>query len=147
MQQLDVKNAFLNGELKEEVFMDLPLGFEEVYEVRKVCRLKQALYGLKQSPKVWFDWFTWAVKSQGYLQIQANHTMFFKHLSNEQIVILIVYVYDIILTEDDVNELNRLKSFLAWEFEIKDLGALKYFLEMEFLKSKKGIFVHKGNMC
>ena len=64
--QLDVKNAFLNGDLTEEVFMDIPLGFERVYGMGKVCRLRKSLYGLKQSPRAWFDRFSKAVKCHGY---------------------------------------------------------------------------------
>ena len=79
LQQLDVKNAFLNGDLEEEVFMDLPLGFEEKFGEKKVCRLKKSLYGLKQSLRAWFDRFAKVVKLQGYVQSQADHTMFYKH--------------------------------------------------------------------
>jgi len=74
-QRLDVKNAFLNGTLEEEVYMDPPPGFEERYGTR-VCKLKKSLYGLKQSPRAWFERFTQFVKKQGYTQGKANHTMF-----------------------------------------------------------------------
>ena len=69
-------------------------------------------------------------------------TIFYKHLNEGKVVILIVYVDDIVLTGDDCNELEKLKGKLAEEFEIKDLGALKYFLGMEFARSKEGIFVN-----
>ena len=59
---MDVKNVFLNGELGEEVCMDLPPGFEGENSDRKVCRLKKSFYGLKQSPKDWFDWFAKSIK-------------------------------------------------------------------------------------
>jgi len=141
LHQLDVKNAFLNGDLEEEVFMSLPPGFEEHLGDGKVCRLRKSLYGLKQSPRAWFERFGKAVKGHGYTQSQADHTMFYKHSKEGKIAILIVYVDDIILTGDDLDELKRLKNVLANDFEIKDLGTLKYFLGMEFARSKKGIFV------
>ena len=141
LHQLDVKNAFLNGDLEEEVFMDLPPGFEGNHGKNKVCRLRKSLYGLKQSPRAWFERFGKAVKHYGYHQSQIDHTMFFKHSSTGKIAILIVYVDDIILTGDDSAKLERLKMVLACEFEIKDLGPLKYFLVMEFARSKKGICV------
>ncbi|KAH9753027.1 protein kinase domain-containing protein [Citrus sinensis] len=141
LQQLDVKNAFLNGELEEEVYMDLPPGFENEYGIEKVCKLKRSLYGLKQSPRAWFDRFTKSVHSFGYLQSQADHTMFFKHFTDGSVVILIVYVDDIILTGSNVIEMENLKKVLAREFEMKDLGPLRYFLGMEIARSSKGIFV------
>ena len=143
LHQLDVKNAFLNGDLEEEVFMSLPPGFEERLGVDKVCRLRKSLYGLKQSPRAWFERFGRAVRRHGYCQSQADHTMFYKHSKEGKIAILIVYVDDIILTGDDSAELKKLKERLVDEFEIKDLGALKYFLGMEFAKSKEGIFVNQ----
>ncbi|KAK5825993.1 hypothetical protein PVK06_020890 [Gossypium arboreum] len=140
LQQLDMKNAFLNGKLEEEVYMDPPPGFEEKFRTR-VCKLKKSLYGLKQSPQAWFERFTQVVKKQGYSQGQADHTMFYRHSQKGRIVVIIVYVDDIILTGDDVDEIRRLKEHLALEFEIKDLGPLKYFLGMKVARSKKGLVV------
>ncbi|RVX19263.1 Retrovirus-related Pol polyprotein from transposon RE1 [Vitis vinifera] len=137
---LDVKNAFLNGNLEEEVYMDPPPGFDEHFG-SKVCKLKKSLYGLKQSPRAWFERLTQFVKNQGYFQAQSDHTMFIKHSNDGKIAILIVYVDDIILTGDHVTEMDRLKKSLALEFEIKDLGSLRYFLGMEVARSKRGIVV------
>lgn len=99
--------------------MDLTPSFEGNLRSEKVCRLKKSLYGLKQSPRAWFERFENVVKRQGYYQSQADHTLFFKH-SRGKVVILIVYVDDIILTGDDCGELERLKGVLACDFEIKD---------------------------
>ncbi|KAL9434214.1 hypothetical protein AB3S75_028943 [Citrus x aurantiifolia] len=140
LNQLDVKNAFLNGDLEEEVYMEPPPGFNEKFG-SKVCKLKRSLYGLKQSPRAWFERFTNFVKSQGYDQGQSDHTLFTKRSIEDKISVLIVYVDDIILTGDDIVEMSRLKQNLAKEFEIKDLGQLKYFLGMEVARSKKGIVV------
>ena len=121
--------------------MDLPPGFKEKLEKKKVCGLKKSLYGLKQSPRDWFERFGKVIKLQGYIQSQADHTMFYKHSREGKIVVLIVYVDDIILTGDENLELERLKKTLTREFERKDLGPLIYFLGMEFARSKKGIFI------
>ena len=123
--------------------MNLPPGFEEKLGSNKVFKLKKSLYGLKQSPKAWFERFWKVVKNSGYCQSQADHTVFYKHSKDGKIAILIVYVDDIVLTGSDKEELERLKRRLAEEFEIKDLGALKYFLGMEFATSKEGIFVNQ----
>eukprot|EP00261_Vitis_vinifera_P033077 XP_019074320.1 PREDICTED: uncharacterized protein LOC109122264 [Vitis vinifera] len=135
-----MKNTFLNRDLEEEVYMDTPLGFDGNYD-SKVCKLRKSLYGLKQSPKAWFDKFAQSAKKQGYKQGETYHTLFVKFSSGGKIAILIVYVDDIILPGDDLIEMDRLKRSLATKFEIKDLGSLKYFLGMEVARSKKGIVV------
>ncbi|KAH9686548.1 hypothetical protein KPL70_014403 [Citrus sinensis] len=127
-------------DLKEEVYMDPPLGFFEKVG-SNACKLQKSLHGLKQLPRAWFEKFTMAVNRQGYRQSQADHTMFTRVSVKGKIIVLIVYVDDIILTGDDLVEMDRLKQSLATDFEIKDLGALKYFLRMEVVHSKKGIVV------
>ena len=139
LHQLDIKNAFLNGELKEEVYMTLPPGFEKG-RVDQVCKLKKSLYGLKQSPRAWFDRFSKVLKSEGYKQGLSDHTMFVKTEEGKK-CILIVYVDDIILTGDHIEEISRIKVALGKEFEVKDLGNLKYFLGMEVARSRLGIYV------
>ncbi|RVW63341.1 Retrovirus-related Pol polyprotein from transposon RE1 [Vitis vinifera] len=120
LQQLDIKNAFLNGDLEEEVYMEIPPGFEEVWQ-----RIR----------------FTKAVLKLGYKQGQADHTLFVKKSHAGKMAILIVYVDDIILSGNDMEELQNLKKYLSEEFEVKDLGNLKYFLGMEVARSRKGIVV------
>ena len=141
LYQLDVKNAFLNGDLEEEVYMDIPPGFGNSSNRGKVCKLYKSLYGLKQSPRTWFGKFTKSIIRNGYTQCQTDHTLFVKFSSDKRRAILIVYVDDIILTGDYKEELESLKHYLSKEFEIKDLGNLKYFLGMEIARSKHGIFV------
>lgn len=85
---MDVKNAFLNGELEEEVFIDVPPGFEEKCE-GKVCRPKKSLYGLKQSPRAWFEKFSKSIKNQGYKQGGSDHMMFVNHTSGGKMTILL----------------------------------------------------------
>ncbi|RVW55235.1 Retrovirus-related Pol polyprotein from transposon TNT 1-94 [Vitis vinifera] len=139
--QLDVKNVFLNGDLEEEVYMDIPAGLETTSNFNKVCRLRKSLYGLKQSPRAWFERFTKVVKGYGFVQCQSDHTLFVKHFLEGKLAIIIVYVDDIILTGDHEEKIDLLKKLLTKEFEIKDLGNLKYFLGMEIARSKKGIAV------
>ncbi|KAJ9541315.1 hypothetical protein OSB04_027821 [Centaurea solstitialis] len=141
LYQLDVKNAFLNGNLEEEVFMDIPSGFQNEKNKGLVCRLKRSLYGLKQSPRAWFEKFGGTMKHLRFIQGQADHTLFYKHSVKGEITILIVYVDDIIITGSDNVEIENVKKALAQAFEIKDLGVLKYFLGMEVARSKKGISI------
>ena len=138
--QLDVKNAFLHGDLQEEVYMTMPPGFKLADGHNFVCKLNKALYGLKQSPRAWFERFSSAMKRVGYTQSQADHTLFIKRCNNRTTA-LIVYVDDIVVTGDDQEEIHRLKTFLGTEFETKDLGSLRYFLGIEVCRSKRGVFI------
>ena len=108
LQQYDVKNAFLHGELEEEIYMSIPPGFSGS-DGNKVCRLKKALYGLKQSPCAWFGRFAKVMIANGYKQGQVDHTLFIKHSISRGVTTLIVYVDDIIVTGNDEKEKNTLK--------------------------------------
>ena len=98
---------------------------------------------IKAILKAWFDRFTKVVKNLGYNQAHANPALFYKRTTNGRITILSMYVDDIILNGDNIEEMKKFKTFLAKEFEIKDLGALKlfFFLGMEVARIKKGILV------
>lgn len=137
LHQFDVKNAFLNGNLEEEVYMELPPGVMDS-EKGKVCKLKKALYGLKQSPRAWFGRFTKSMKAFGYRQSNSDHTLFIKRKASK-LTALIVYVDDMVVTGSDTEEIEALKKYLSQEFEMKDLGQLKYFLGIEVARSIQGI--------
>lgn len=136
-----MKNAFLNSDLEDKIYIEIPSGFEMFNNSNKVYRLRKSLYGLKQSLKAWFESFTRAVKEHGYIQRHAGHILFTRQSKEGKIAILIVYVDDIIITRDYLKEMSILKKVLTKEFEAKDLDNLKYFLGMEVAQSKKGIFV------
>ncbi|KAI3703311.1 hypothetical protein L1987_73276 [Smallanthus sonchifolius] len=140
LHQFDVKNAFLHGDLKEEVYMSAPPGFAENFKGKEVCLLKKSLYGLKQSPRAWFGKFTLAMRDYGYKQSNADHTLFLKQ-KDGRVTCLIIYVDDMIITGDDEEEMKQLKRKLFSKFEMKDLGNLKYFLGIEVLRSNQGIFI------
>ncbi|CAJ2638271.1 unnamed protein product [Trifolium pratense] len=91
--------------------------------------------------ELWFEKFTHSMKKQGYIQGQADHTLFTKFSKDGKIVVLIVYVDDIVLTGDDIVEMARVKEKLAFDFEIKDLCSMRYFLGTEVARSKDGIVV------
>ena len=140
LNQYDIKNAFLHGDLKEEIYMQLPLGYEGNQNKGKVSKLRKALYGLKQSPRAWFRRFTQAMRSVGYKQSNSDHSLFFKHRMG-LITILLVYVDDIIITGNNFTEIKRLEDHLASNFQIMHLGPLKYFLGIEFARSSEGILM------
>ncbi|WKA05326.1 hypothetical protein VitviT2T_023300 [Vitis vinifera] len=141
LQQFDVKNVFLHGELSEEVYMNLPPGcMVSEKQCQKVCKLKKSLYGLKQSPRAWFGRFTKSMRAFGYRQSNSNHTLFLKK-QHGKITALIVYVDDMVVTGNDPKERKALQNYLSKEFEMKDLGHLKYFLGIEVSRSSEGIFL------
>ena len=131
LHQLNVKNAFLHGDLTEEIYMDIPPGYNQPGSLKKVCRLKKTLYGLKQSPGAWFGRLTRTMKMLGFLQAQCDHTLFYKRSSSGGVTILLVYVDDMIVTGNNLLGIDQLQDQLKKEFEIKALGQLKYFLGIE----------------
>ncbi|KAL6327135.1 hypothetical protein AAG906_014953 [Vitis piasezkii] len=138
LHQFDVKNAFLHGDLEEDIYMDIPSGYVANTEGNIVCKLQRTLYGLKQSPRAWFGRFSTAMKKYGFQQSNSDHTLFLKHRQGK-LTALIVYVDDMIITGDDSEEIARLQEQLASEFEMKNLGGLKYFLGIEVARSKREV--------
>ncbi|KAK2366753.1 putative mitochondrial protein [Trifolium repens] len=137
LHQLDVNNAFLHGDLHEEVYMTVPPGFKTSHP-NQVCKLLKSLYGLKQASRQWNFKLTSALLKLGYWQSKSDYSLFVKHLDSK-ITILLVYVDDIVLAGNDLNEIDLVKSQLDNQFRIKDLGSLKFFLGLEVARSNKGI--------
>ena len=113
--QFDVKNAFLHGELEEEMYMDIPPGFDTKLK-GKVCRLKKGLYGLKHSPPACFGRFAKVMIGLGYKQSQGDHTLFIKHSTSGGVTTLLVYVDDTIVIGNDLKEKEELRHCLKKEF-------------------------------
>uniref|UniRef100_A0A2N9HTZ5 Reverse transcriptase Ty1/copia-type domain-containing protein n=1 Tax=Fagus sylvatica TaxID=28930 RepID=A0A2N9HTZ5_FAGSY len=126
--QMDVENAFLNGDLTEEVYMQTPLGYSDYPD--KVCLLRRTLYGLKQAPRAWFAKFSSIVHQFGFLSSSHDTTLFIRR-SDKGMILLLLYVDDIIITGDDHSGIFYFKLFLHQQFEMKDLGHLSYFLGLE----------------
>ena len=102
LQQYDVKNVFLLGELYEEIYMSIPPSYSTYGNTDLACKLKKSLNGMKQSPRAWFGRFRLTVKKYGEVQSNTNHSIFLK-MKNGNIVFLIIYVDDMIVTGDDVD--------------------------------------------
>ncbi|RVW40739.1 Retrovirus-related Pol polyprotein from transposon RE2 [Vitis vinifera] len=139
LYQLDIKNAFLHGDLAEEVYMEQPPGFVAQGSLVLVCRLRRSLYGLKQSPRAWFGRFSSVVQEFGMLRSTADHSVFYHHNSLGQCIYLVVYVDDIVITGSDQDGIQKLKQHLFTHFQTKDLGKLKYFLGIEIAQSSSGV--------
>jgi len=137
--QVDVHNAFLHGELEEEVFMKLPPCFS-VNNPGIVCKLKKSLYGLKQAPRCWVSKLSAALKQFGFTQSRYNYSLFVLQKHKVQIVVL-VYVDDLVVGGNDHTTIIKFKYYLNNCFHMKDLGKLKYFLRVEVARSNSGIFL------
>lgn len=137
LHQLDVHNAFLHGDLDEDVYMSLPPGFGRKGETR-VCKLHKSLYGLKQASRQWFIKLSTALKQANFIQSKADYSLFVRS-QDGKFTALLVYVDDVILAGNNLQDIEDTKLFLKDQFKLKDLGELKYFLGIEVARSNKGI--------
>jgi hypothetical protein len=143
--QMDVKTAFLNGELDEEIYMAQPAGFEAKVHERKVCRLKRSIYGLKQSSRQWYLRFHDSITSFGFEMIEEDHCMYLKR-SKRSILILSLYVDDILLAGNDMDSIVTTKKWLSSTFEMKDMGEANFVLGVKITRdhSKKLLSLSQG---
>lgn len=149
LEQLDVKTAFLYGELEEEIYMKQPEGFAIPGKESQVCRLKKSLYGLKQAPRQWYKKFDTFMVEQGYTRSRYDSCVYFRQYSDGSFIYLLLYVDDMLIASKDKTLINKLKSQLSREFEMKDLGAAKKILgmEMEILRDRKAgkLYLSQGH--
>lgn len=154
LYQIDVTNAFLQGHLDEEIYMDLPQGFRSQGEFHeglrnkkevgstKVCKLLKSLYGLKQASRQWNLKFASIMKDADFYQSKHDHSMFIKKKQGF-ITILLVYVDDIVITGNHEDSIRALKQHLHLHIKVKDLGTLRYFLGIEVARSKEGMVLNQ----
>jgi hypothetical protein len=145
LHQLDVNNAFLHGDLDEDVYMTVPDGVTPA-KPGQVCKLLKSLYGLKQVSRMWYEKLTSLLILEGYTQSTADYSLF-TLTSAQDFTALLVYVDDIILAGTSIVEFDRIKHILDSKFKIKDLGSLKYFLWLEVAQSREGISISQRKYC
>ena len=130
---MDVTSAFLNGDLKEEVYMKQPEGFIEKGKEHLVCRLRRSIYGLKQSPRCWNSVLDRKLKNMGFVQTTGDPCIYVKEEGGE-IFTIAVYVDDILLAGKSDQKINEVKQALAELFQMKDMGQLHYFLGVKVIQ-------------
>jgi hypothetical protein len=144
VHQLDFTSAYLNGEIEEEVFMEVPSDFYDILNEResrkfrgnKVCLIRKALYGLKQSGRQWYKKLDEKLKQQKLKPLNSDPCVYINK-EDGNIVIVVIYVDDLMVASDNPRKLQRLKSELSKSFEMKDLGPLSFCLGIEFTQDVK----------
>jgi hypothetical protein len=142
LHQMDVKAAFLNGKIEEEVYIEKSKGFVIHNEKFHVCRLKKALYSLKQAPRAWYKKMDGFLISLGFNKITVDPNLYY-HIDGNECLILVLYVDDIFITGSE-RLIVECKKGLAAKFEMKDLGQMHCFLGLEVWQRLDDIFLSEG---
>ncbi|CAL2238507.1 unnamed protein product [Prunus armeniaca] len=136
IEQMDVKTAFLHGDLEETIFMAQPEGFVEYGKENLVCQLKKSLYGLKQSPRQWYKRFDYFMLKINFRRCLYDCCVYYHVFQDGMIILLLLYVDDMLIACQDKSRIQDLKKMLSKEFDMKDLGAAQKILGMEIQRDR-----------
>ena len=139
IEQMDVKTAFLYGQVEEEIFVEQPKGYNKGNE-DKVCRLNKALYGLKQSPRVWYNTFASFIKTLGFDTLDADSSVFISPSGT----MVALYVDDLLITGPNKQDIYGVKKALNSHFHMTDLGPCCYWLGMSITRNRQQRVLHLG---
>jgi hypothetical protein len=140
IHQMDVKTAFLNGDLEEEIYMAQPEGCVAPGQEKKVCKLLKSLYGLKQAPKQWHEKFNEVLFSDGFSSIEVDKCVYIKSLNGEHVIICL-YVDDMLIFGTCVDIVIKTKSFLSSKFDMKDMGEASVILGVRIIRKGDSIIL------
>nr|GEV98904.1 retrovirus-related Pol polyprotein from transposon TNT 1-94 [Tanacetum cinerariifolium] len=141
--QLDVKTAFLNAELKEEVYVSQPEGFVDQDNLSHVHKLKKALYGLKQAPRAWYNMLSSFLISQHFSKGAVDPTLFTRKTRNKLLLVQI-YVAGIIFVSTNTAMHNEFANLMTTKFKISMMGHMSFFLGLQISQSPRGIFLNQS---
>ncbi|CAM8990990.1 unnamed protein product [Rhodiola kirilowii] len=141
IHQMDVKSAFLNGVLEEEVYVDQPPGYVQRRKENNVYKLKKALYGLKQAPRAWYARIDTYMLENEFQKCPYEHTLYIKMSAEGQMLIVCLYVDDLIFTGSSEEMFIEFKEAMTRQFEMTDMGLMSYFLGIEVEQADSGIFI------
>ncbi|KAG8492837.1 hypothetical protein CXB51_010063 [Gossypium anomalum] len=133
--QMDVKTAFLNGKLEEDMYMTQPEGFVNPKDAGKICKLQRSIYGLKQASRSWNLRFNDAIKEFGFIK-NEDEPCVYKKDSGSTITFLVLYVYGILIMGNDIPTLQSIKTWLGSCFSMKDLGEATYILGVKIYRDR-----------
>jgi hypothetical protein len=133
--QMDVKTAFLNGNIEEELYIVQSEGFVDPCDANKVCKLERSIYGLQQASQSWNLHFDEVIKGFGFVQ-NTEESCVYKKMSGSSISFLVLYVDDILLIVNDVQMLNSVKEYLNNNFSMKDMGEAAYVLGIKIYRHR-----------
>eukprot|EP00253_Pinus_taeda_P028107 PITA_28107 len=136
VHQMDVKNAFLHGDLSEEIYMEQPHGF--IQDSSLVCRLKKSLYGLKQAPRAWYAKMDSFLLSQNFERCKSDPNVYMLR-THDSLLILVLYVDDLLITGSSASAIATVKRALHDRFLMTDMGPLHFFLGLEISHDATGI--------
>lgn len=137
LEQLDVKTAFLYGNLEEKIYMTQPKDFEQKGKENFVCLLQKSLYELKQAPRQWYIRFDTFIKGLDFNRSEYDPCFYYKGRGGPNSCYLLLYVDDMLFVGCDVTEINDIKQKLKQEFDMKDLGSDKRILGMEIKRDRQ----------
>jgi len=140
---LDVKSAFLNGNLDEEIYVAQPAGFLVKGREDKVYKLHKTLYGLKQAPRAWYNKIDSHFLNQGFKRSENDATLYVRRLLDGGSLIVSLYVDDLLVTSNNQQEVQQLMEEMKNQFEMSSLGEMNYFLGLEVHQSESGIFLYQ----
>jgi hypothetical protein len=140
LYQMDVKSAFLNGPIKEEVYVEQPPGFEDSEYPNHVYKLSKALYGLKQAPRAWYECLRDFLITNGFKVGKGDPTLFTKTIA-KYLFICQIYVDDIIFGSTNKSSCEKFSRIMIQKFEMSMMGELKYFLGFQIKQLQEGTFI------
>ncbi|KAJ9680162.1 hypothetical protein PVL29_019450 [Vitis rotundifolia] len=143
LYQMDVKSAFLNGFINEEVYVEQPPGFQSFNFPNHVFKLKKALYGLKQAPRAWYERLSKFLLKKGFKMGKINTTLFIKTKEKDMLLVQI-YVDDIIFGATNDSLCEDFSKCMHSEFEMSMMGELNFFLGLQIKQPKEGTFINQA---
>nr|GEX45108.1 retrovirus-related Pol polyprotein from transposon TNT 1-94 [Tanacetum cinerariifolium] len=144
--QIDVKTDFLNGELKEEVYVSQPEGFVHPDHPTHVYRLKKALYGLKQAPRAWYDMLSGFLLDNNFSKGVVDPTLF-THKTGKHILLVQIYVDDIIFASTDPKDCDMFSNEMSLKFQMSMMGQMSFFLGLWVSQSPGGVFINQSKFA